>query len=418
MNIMLYSPDLVGHPQVYCRVITDILIEGQCRVFLVIGFSKKRGVNEYPEILPFVNNEKVEIINSVQMSKKQDKFLSAEEIIDLQNRLKIQSTLFIEADKFREEFIRIWSDGAPRLLGRNVGIFSRTSVWCPGEEFRSGEKIKWYAPTIRGNLQKIKGALFHRNKTDRYFFEKIILKGRILDAILVKDERAVNFHGPPVYWMPEIYKTFDNFEGKEEKREYDEISQKYFSFLSRNKDKEILLFFGRGSRYRGYDLFLKLVEMDSSVCGVNCGAEYRKDRGNDYEYDIESLRTKLLEQGRLFETKRYIESKKLIELFFSTTNKIVSTHRLTASSGTVLQALDFGKPVLVPNSGLLGYRVRKYKLGETYNYYLDINDLYKKWILFKKQPANDYLNAISQFMNKFSKEALTDCICKVLLNGN
>ena len=50
---MLYSPDLVGHPQVYCRVITDILIEGQCRVFLVIGFSKKRGINEYPEILPF-----------------------------------------------------------------------------------------------------------------------------------------------------------------------------------------------------------------------------------------------------------------------------------------------------------------------------------------------------------------------------
>ena len=51
-----------------------------------------------------------------------------------------------------------------------------------------------------------------------------------------------------------------------------------------------------------------------------------------------------------------------------------ATHRLALSSSTVIQALELGKPVLVPDRGLLGHRVRTNHLGAVYRYE-DLDDL-------------------------------------------
>lgn len=413
MNILLYAPELAGHPQVYCRVITDVLLKNGCNVVLAVGLAAERGESS-ADIEVIAGDGKVEIVDCRQYSESGRCDLTVEEIRNIQQRYAIDATLFIEADKSRADLLRIGEGHAPRLLGRNVGIFARTSAWYPSEEFYSGARIKWYGPSLRNTLGKLKRAVFSKKQSDKHFYEKVILKKRALDAILVKDERVTERFGPPVYWLPEIYKPFDHFQSADEEKEYDLFAPGYLSYLSRQSGREVLLFFGRGAWYRGYDFFLKLLDMDPSLCGVHCGAEYLQEAGKAYEFDIAGLRRQLAAAGRLFETRQYIESRKLIALFFSTSARSVSTHRLTGSSGTMLQALDAGKPVLVPGSGLLGYRVRQHAIGETYRY-SDMADLFHRWQAFKKRPAGDYSDAIARFMQKFSQEALSRCLQKAIL---
>lgn len=413
-NILLYAPDLFGHPQIYCRAIADILIENNCKLFLLAGISKIKN-NEQPVVAPLLEFPGIEIFNSVEFSGANEQYLTVEELIGFQRQFKIDGTIFIEADKSRAELSRVGFGKAPRLLGKNVGIFSRTSAWCPGEEFYSGEKLKWYAPTFKGNLSKIKRTLFNRKETDKYFYEKIIFKKRVLDAVLVKDERIIRRFGPPVYWMPDIYKPFDELKTAEVSREYETFADKYQSFLGQNKEKDPVLFFGQGTWYRGYEYFLKLIEMDQSSVGVHIGAACLKEPGKKYNFDIEPLRRRLICEKRLFETNCFIHSERLIDLFFSTASRVALTHRLTGSSGTMLYALEHGKPVLTPSAGLVGYRTLTNQLGMTYNY-LDENDLAEKWREFRKIPISEYSAHIAAFMKRFSREEVArvfiHCLCE------
>ena len=53
-RILLYSPDVVGHPRVYCRVIADALATEPCQLVVAMGFTDEVGLNELPDIVPFV----------------------------------------------------------------------------------------------------------------------------------------------------------------------------------------------------------------------------------------------------------------------------------------------------------------------------------------------------------------------------
>ena len=59
---------------------------------------------------------------------------------ELQLHFDIDTTLFIEADKSKAEFIRIAAGEAPRLRGRNLGIFANTAEWYPGEDSFTGQR--------------------------------------------------------------------------------------------------------------------------------------------------------------------------------------------------------------------------------------------------------------------------------------
>ena len=96
-----------------------------------------------------------------------------------------------------------------------------------------------------------------------------------------------------------------------------------------------------------------------------------------FRCDVEALRAQLKNENRLYETNAYVHTQRLKELLFGSIRLYITTHRLALSSSTVIQALELGKPVLVPDRGLLGYRVRKNNLGDVYSYE-DLSDLGQK----------------------------------------
>jgi hypothetical protein len=161
-RILLYSPDVIGHPRIYCRVIADALAAEPCQLVVAMGFTDEVGLNESPDLQPLSSREGVRLIDTRNFSRTGKPHLTAEEIIELQLNFGIDTTLFIEADKSNTEFFRIAAGEATRLRGRNLGIFSKTAEWYPAEDSFSGQPRRLLAPTVRTTLGNVKRAILNR----------------------------------------------------------------------------------------------------------------------------------------------------------------------------------------------------------------------------------------------------------------
>jgi hypothetical protein len=402
MRILLYAPDVVGHPRVYCRVIADALANVDCELVLAMGFTAETGLAESSDLHPLQNRARVQIVDTRTCSSKGEPHLTAEELHALQTRLDVATTLFIEADKSNDEFRRIAAGDAPRLHGRNLGIFANTSEWYPGEDSFTGAPKRLLAPTLRTTLGNVKRALFERRKSARYFYEQVILDAKVLDEVLVKDERLAERFGPPVYWMPEISRPVG---GDDETGELDRRWRELSDFLAANPGKEPLLYFGDAAYYKGYDLFLQFAAMMPRTCVIHAGRTYDPQQRSWFAYDVELLRERLKAEGRLYETNDYVHSRRFKELLFRTIRLYITTHRLALSSSTVIQALEEGKPVLVPDRGLLGHRVRVHHLGGVYRYE-DLHDLARKAEALWESDLTRFAAPARAFWERFSDETI------------
>jgi glycosyltransferase involved in cell wall biosynthesis len=413
-RILLYSPDVVGHPRVYCRVIADALAAERCHLVVAMGFNNDVGLNESPDLQPLTSRASVKLIDTRDFSRAGKPDLTAEELVDIQLRFDIGTTLFIEAEKSKAEFIRIAAGEAPRLKGRNLGIFADTAEWYPGEDSFTGQRRTLLAPTVRTTLGNIKRAIFDKPRSARYFYERTIIQSRVLDEILAKDERLVAWRGPPVYWMPEISRPFAVPESADDAEEFLRRRSEIQSFLAFNKHREPVLYFGDAAYYKGYDLFLEFVASTPSICAIHAGRSYDAQQKSYFRYDVELLRAQLVREKRLYETNCYVHSRRLKELLFGSIRLYITTHRLAGSSSTVIQALELGKPVLVPDRGLLGYRVRTNNLGDVYSYG-DLSDLSQRAKIMWHSDLNRYSSITKSFWQRFSDESIRSFFTERLL---
>lgn len=404
-RILLYSPDVIGHPRVYCRVIADALSESDGELVLAMGFGPKAELTDCADLLPLNGRRGVRLIDTRNYSATRNANLTAEELLDLQRAFEIDTTLFIEGDKSEIEFRRISSGMAPRLHGRNLAIFSNTAEWYPGEDSFTGLQKRMIAPTVRTTLGNIKRAVFERKKSPQYFYEKVLLANGVVDEIFVKDERLAEWHGPPVFWMPEISRPAATAENEADSAYFLRRKGELDSFLLANRDKEPVLYFGDAAFYKGYDLFLQFVASTPHVCAIHPGRSYEAGEKRLFQFDVDSLRQNLKREGRLYETNEYVHSQRMKELYFGTIRVYITTHRLMLSSSTVVQALEIGKPVLVPARGLLGHRVRENLLGEVYDYG-SLSDLQKKAEVMWSSDLGRYSESIGIFWNRFSDNAI------------
>lgn len=404
MNILLYSPSMEGHPQVYCRVLTDILLEEGHQVVIAGTGTTEDWFQEYGSLRPLLGRSRVWFENTKKRSRQNAAELTAEELKMLQEDMRIDSTLFVEGDYFSDQFRRIAEGEAPRLKGWNAAIFSLTSKWYPGEDAYSGEKLTGIGGTLRQTIGHIKRTVFNRKQSENYFYETLLIRRRVVDSLIVKDERILERYGSRVHWMPEIYRVFEEDAGEQKGNDWEMFADPVRQYIESAGAENVLLYFGTGTWYKGYDFFLKLAEMDSTTYALHAGAPELK-KPKPMAFNTSQLRKILREQGRLFETNAYVESSKLVNFLFNSIERFVSTHRLTLSSGTMLQALETGKPVLVPATGLVGRRVQQFGLGKTYQY-LDEEDLVRAWREFRREPVDIYRPKIQMFMQRFSREAV------------
>jgi len=375
-KILIYAPLIGGHRQVYCNVITQWALESKMDVILCIGNDWCRDGNTISQGSPYLDlyktNNNVNFINALQKPPHKS---DSEYLLDLENDLKPDLIFVISGDEFNHSLYSFMKDliMSKRHSVKWIGIF----IAC------------YYYPDSANRLKKRILKLMLKQKLK--YFDRTYW----LDEYFVNNTNAKN-----KFWLPDISKSF-NINVNNDDDEFELLCPQIDNFLINNKGKDVLLFFGRDFNRKGFDFIIELALEDEQFVVLRAGAPLENV---DESQEIIEKMSILEKNGRLLDIPQFIKNPIIISKLFQATKYILLPYRdHYSSSGIMLQAIEFQKPVVVPNIGLMGKRVVDHHLGITYNH--------KKYDEFKKavyKMQNEYYNYIPYtitFYESFSKEA-------------
>ena len=388
-NALIFSPGLDGHRQVYVFVMTQILEELGFNIFIAANSQEKISNSFYINKLK-ERHDITFLDTSIYARGGLD--ISSSEFVALQNDCKADLTIFTDASNHISLFIsRIFN--SKRWKGKVVGIFMRP--------------FYYYRPKRLVNKLKLLKHFSSRWNTDEELFYKFFLKKfRILDVSLSIDDNFVN-NNRNFTWVPDVFQQYAEVILKaNEKSEQRHWIEKLKAFKEKNKGRFSFFYFGTAQTRRGYDILLKLAE-ETGGCFIHCGL---RDNHAKFSYDTDQLISSLKKEDRFFETNEYIDDPFCIEYFFrSVTHLVLPYRKFFGSSGVMLQALEYGIPILAPDSGVMGYRIQKYNLGMTYTD-SDMNSLTAQLEKFKSLHPKCFENDIKAYMNLQSIEKLKNVL--------
>lgn len=382
---LIYSPLFDGHRQMYVFVLANVLKELGFKIFIASDMHAQSDSKTYIE--------KIRIDYSITMVDtsiypKGGLEISRVEFCELQNKLDIDLTIFTEADHHIELFIGQIPLKQKKLRGRIIGIFLRPFYF-------------YDKPTLIEKLKYMKHLPSTWQSDERLFFDFFLKYFPLLDSILCLDENFVSKHSYS-NWLPDVFQSYtENLLPLSHDSAETWITE-LDTFKKHNKGRFVFLYFGTAQYRRGYDTLLKMA-VEHNGCFLHCGL-----RGNDIRLpvSVEELRSKLQTEGRFMETNEFIETPATIEAFFrSTTHLILPYKHFYGSSGVMIQALSYGIPVLVPENGVMGYRVKKYNLGMVFDEETpsSLNTQFEKFV---HTTPLDFQNGISTFLDFQNTSAL------------
>ncbi len=328
----------------YARAIAGFLLEAGYEVRVATAAGEGEWAARWPILRALAEDGRVAGAGQPDDGRIRFRRMDRRALLAAQRDCRADATLLIDGDAFAAQLAhRRWRSAAS---GAHLCDLRPHLRMVPGEDPYTGLREPWIGPTLRRTLGRMRRAIHQRGDSPRRFFERDILGRRVVDAVIVKDERILRHHGPPVHWMPEIYRVFDPRPEERRGADWERFAEPVQRFVARAGAENVLLFFGAAAWYKGYDLFLKLARDESSTFALHAGARGTPDPR--YGCDLEPLRQELLRQGRLFEADTFVSSGDLMDLLFGGIARFVSTHRLTLSSATMLQALEKGNPCWLP----------------------------------------------------------------------
>ncbi|RNI15811.1 glycosyltransferase family 1 protein [Methanohalophilus sp. RSK] len=385
-RILIYSPNIGGHRQVYCNVIANWALESNMKVLLYIGNDWCNGENGSSQSSPYIdiykNNDDVSIIDGVQ---KPFLMSDSELLLNLESKLHPDFIFAISGDEFNHSL--------PAIVKSFLKPKKHISNWA-------GIFISCYCYPDSDNWLKKRILKFALKQKLKHFDVKYWL-----DEYFVKKK-----HGKNSLWVPDISKSF-NFKRIEDTSEL-KLYSVIDNFMEKNKFKEVLLFFGRDFNRKGFGFLVELALDDDQFVILRTGDSVESDENRELMDKMDALE----KEGRLLNINQFIKSPALVEKIFNTTNFIPLPYRNHySSSGVMLQAMEFKKPVIVPDVGLMGKRVIDNNVGLTYKH-KDYSD-FKESVYMMQKSYNEYINNVICFYNQFSKENIFSHL-DIMLNNN
>jgi hypothetical protein len=350
-RVLLFSPALEGHRQVYCTVFTDILHDAGCTVVVAGSLRRLAEPARAALVQRLRRRGRVELVDTTALPRG-GRDIGLDALSRLVNERGADITVLAEADDHLGLLTRQMVPGR-RIPGRRVGIFLRGTryvhVGRDPDPWRN-RAGRWRRGQVAWN-------------TDPYVVhERLMRRFGLLDAALCLDEVFVGTHGRPYEWLPDIYASFDDDDWALSETERAWLSR-LLEFCARQRESPVLLYYGTAHVRRGYPLLLRLA-VDLGASFVHCGAPASVA---DPDGELARLRASLDRRGALFETDAYLPGFGVAREFMRAAPcAILPYRRHYVSSGVMLQALDAGRPVLVSDRGLMAWRTLRFGLGRTY----------------------------------------------------
>jgi glycosyltransferase involved in cell wall biosynthesis len=377
-----------GHRRIYCREFCEYFLSRDLSVTVATDLA---ALEEYPQLQTLREHPRIRFVPDdwtceARASKQLRRLKSAAREADA------DLVFLAEADAAHHLLLAQLVRPLHRLPGRRVGLFLRSTNYVHEPKrpraWRFGRDVERPFLALYQSFSPARPRVFHGLFMRRF---------GILDAALCLDEVFVAKRGAPYSWLPDI-----GVPSSEEQKCSDEATAwgaQLSDFLATQGDRPVVVYVGDLQPRRGYETLLQLA-YDADGCFVHCGKP--RDLWGYPSEPLElqntlTLRRALLQSGRPYEDFETAQT-----TLRAARCVVLPYHQHLGSSGVMLQALMAGRPLLVPDQGLMAWRVRNFDLGLTF-VPGDWRDMRNKFSILSNTPPETFRPAIDRFLEFFTK---------------
>jgi len=386
LRVILFSPGMDGHRQVYVRAFADVLLSAGCRVCVVGDLSQGASRAGLVHLRPLFTDRRVDFL-STEDEPRNGLDVGLAWVRELVAGYRADVIVFMEADNHLG-LLSAQAASRSRIPARRVGVFLRSTNYA---RKRAAHK------STRQSLSRLAHLPVSWRTDAKVFHEYLVPRFHVLDEALCLDE-AFALPGRGYRWLPDIDGlSVDSEDQDESDREW---LRRVDKLIRDSGSSRVVLYYGTPQLRRGYDLLVRLA-YEVEGCFVHCGLPAADA---DLINDTHVLLGKLADSGRLFETREYIESFSVMRGFLERCRSVPLPYRRhLGSSGVMLQALRAGRPVIVDEAGLMGERVTKHHLGLTIQGG-DFDELVAAFLKLEEMGASAFADDIADFVTHFSRQ--------------
>lgn len=404
LRVLLFSPDIDGHRQVYCCVIADWFRQSGYDVILAVG----RG----PDGVLATETQLIGMLASRPGVKVLDLGLSDESqtvgewvpmVRDLEQRYSPTWTVFPTGDEIR-------------LLAKDLGVPScnaikRAAVFIRGDWLYKRDFSRY--PHL---MRPYRWARWQAHRLREMIALRWDIWGNLGLALAfhTNEDFPFKWMGSRFYHLPEIFSAWgfpENADSPLTQRLMDE----YQAFLADHTDKQIILYYGGWQARRGYDVLLSLASETKDTVFVSVG---RPTADNAFHYNIAELRAQLGAEGRLFEVEvPFLPKNGFVDFLYQSCDFVLLPYSdFYGLSGILQEAASFGKPVLVPDTGYMGSIVAKREIGMTYRHRDEVHFRQQFGVL--RRAYTEYKEAATLFSKEFGLEKVHAALAKAFVGSS
>ncbi len=397
-HLLIYCPNLGGHRPLYLVRLLEFYLPRVERItlaysgLLVDSAKQKYDVNaRVPFLEKFINHPK---ITWTQVFPGVNRRKHLHDIVSLQETLQPDVTLFADGDALIHEFLYQLLPGFPRLHRPTYAVFILSEFFH--EPFPRYRKVGW-----KNYLAKLRTLFFHRVALPNV---------PLLDGALHSDDKYVQWANTPrVTLLPELggYPSDERHIPSGDRSFYARVTEAYQAFLSRHEGKEVILAFGDLEPRKGFRFLVRYVIEHPETILVRIG---RTKPNYTEDWTTCLNRERLYKEDRFFELNVYVDDPDFIDVIFNSIRFLPLPYiQYYRTSSVMIQAISYKKPVIVPDIGLMGYRVKRYGLGLTFT-----PENYKNFAETVQRMRDAYPSFtpnLEAYMERFfSKEALENAL--------
>jgi hypothetical protein len=397
-RVLLNIPQLDGHRQVYCGVLCDYFLS---RGFSVTVATDLDGVNEYAPMKTLGEHPNIRFIPDTWTFGVPRSSVQLRRLVAAAREAAADLTFLAEADLAQGLLCAQITRPRYRLPGRRVGLFIRSTNYVHEvkrpQTGRIGRVIERAVLDVYAYrpLSLAQPRLFHEVATRRL---------DVLDAALCLDEVFVAEHGGRYRWLPDI--AVGSSAGAEVSTETAEWEAEVSAFLSAQGNRAVVVYEGMPQARRGYEELLQLA-CDVDGCFLHSG---KLHDSHGYPHRELGPRATLISRSAIVESGRFYQDFETARVTLRAARCVVLPYlRHIGSSGVMLQALMAGRPVLVPDQGLMAWRVRNFGLGLTFTPG-DSRDMRYKFSVLCNLPSEFFADSIRHFLAYFDRAHLNSAL--------
>ena len=390
-RVFLWIPELGGHRQVYCRELCDYFLSRDLSITVATDLT---GLREYEALERLAEHPRVRFIADT-WSEEDRATAQLRALVAAAREAAADVTFLAEADSAHGPLLAQIGRSRQRLPGRRIGLFIRSTNYVHEvkrpQTGRMGQMIErplLAAYKYRG-LSPTQPRLFHEVAVDRL---------AVLDAALCLDEFFVGVQGGRHSWLPDIAVASEELpNGSAEAAAWQaEVS----AFLATQHGRPVVVYSGTPVRRRGFGV---LLELACSVGGlfIHCG---RLTDALDYPIEAQGAKALLESRSAILELGGFYQSFETARITLGAAKCVVLPYNpaFYGSSGSMLQALMAGRPVLLSDEGLMAWRVRNFGLGLTFAPG-EWRDMRYRFSILQDTPTEVFADRISRFLSYFSR---------------